>query len=259
MKVTIFYSWQSDLPNNTNRGFIERALNKAVESIKAEAEMVIDPCVERDVQGETGTPDIAHAIFRKIDKCRIFVGDVSIINPTATTDRKTPNPNVLLELGYAAKMLTWDYVICVYNTAFGSVKDLPFDLLTKLMCVYSVTEEEQNKSDERGKLASKLKSALVPILTRLAVNIAENSKQAKGTIQLTTHDWRLQFMHQNACMEYVPGDLSQATHADYSFELEAFNTGESTVLRNARVLFMQGDVELHSDTPRYKVGHRGRL
>jgi hypothetical protein len=126
MRVTIFYSWQSALPNNTNRGFIERALNKAVDSIKAEAEMVIEPCVERDVQGIPGTPDIAQTIFRKIDECRIFVGDVSIINSTATTDRKTPNPNVLIELGYAAKALTWDYVVCVYNTTFGSVKDLPF-------------------------------------------------------------------------------------------------------------------------------------
>jgi hypothetical protein len=175
MKVTIFYSWQSDLPNNTNRGLIERALHKAVESIKAEAEMVIVPCVERDVQGETGTPDIAHAIFRKIDQCRIFVGDVSIINPTTTTDRKTPNPNVLLELGYAAKTLTWDYVVCVYNMAFGSVKDLPFDLQTRLMCTYSATEEQATKSEERDKLTTKLKATLLPMLRRITDKVVEET------------------------------------------------------------------------------------
>src|SRR5476649_16046 len=97
MKVTIFYSWQSVLPNSTNRGFIERALTKAVESIKVEDEMVVEPCIERDVQGVPGTPDIAQTIFRKIDECRIFVGDVSIINSSATVDRKPPNPNVLIE------------------------------------------------------------------------------------------------------------------------------------------------------------------
>jgi hypothetical protein len=171
MKVTIFYSWQSDLPNNTNRGFIERALSKAIESIKAEAEMVIDPCLERDVQGETGTPDIAQTIFRKIDECRIFVGDVSIINPTTQIDRKTPNPNVLLELGYAARTLSWDYVICIYNTAFGDIKDLPFDLLTKLMCVYTVTKDQGEKSEEREKLTSKLKAALLPMLQRITHKI----------------------------------------------------------------------------------------
>src|SRR5271166_255280 len=173
MKVTIFYSWQSDLPNSTNRGFIERALHKAVETIKAEDEMVIDPCVERDVQGETGTPDIAQSIFRKIDECRIFVGDTSIINPRTKKDRKTPNPNVLLELGYAARSLTWEYVICVYNTAYGGVKNLPFDLQTRLMCTYSATEEQATKSEERDKLTAKLKAALLPMLQRITHKVVE--------------------------------------------------------------------------------------
>ena len=137
--------------------------------------MVIEPCMERDVQGETGTPDIAQTIFRKIDECRIFVGDVSIINPTSLTDRKTPNPNVLLELGYAARTLSWDYVICVYNTAFGNIKDLPFDLLTKLMCVYSVTEDQDVKAEERDKLTSKLKSSLLPMLQRITHKIVQDA------------------------------------------------------------------------------------
>lgn len=175
MKVTIFYSWQSASPNNTNRGFIEKALHKAIEAIKAEDEMVIDPCVERDVQGIPGTPDIAQAIFRKIDQCRIFVGDVTIINPSTSSDRKTPNPNVLIELGYAAKALTWDYVICIYNTAFGSVKDLPFDLQTRLMCTYSASEEQENKSEERDKLASKLRGALLPMLQQITHKFIEDS------------------------------------------------------------------------------------
>jgi hypothetical protein len=175
MRVTIFYSWQSALPNNTNRGFIERALNKAVESIKAEVEMAVEPCIERDVQGIPGTPDIAQTIFRKIDECRIFVGDVSIINSSATTDRETPNPNVLIELGYAAKALTWNYVVCVYNTAFGGVKDLPFDLQTRLMCTYSASEEQDKKSEERDVLASKLKAALIPMLRQITHKVVEDS------------------------------------------------------------------------------------
>src|SRR5262245_6229364 len=135
MKVTVFYSWQSDLPNNTNRGFIQRALEKAIESIKAQEELVIEPCLERDTAGVSGTPDIASTIFRKIDECHIFVGDVSIINPKTRSRRKTPNPNVLLELGYAAKKLTWDNVICVFNTASGKLGELPFDLRLRRMAL----------------------------------------------------------------------------------------------------------------------------
>lgn len=175
MRVTIFYSWQSDLPNNTNRGFIERALVKAIESIKTEEELVIEPCLERDTTGVSGTPDIASTIFRKIDECHIFIGDVSIINPKTRTGRKTPNPNVLLELGYAAKRLTWDNVVCVFNTACGKTEDLPFDLRLRRMSLYSATSEEENKAEERDRLASKLREALRPILQRLNQQVQEEA------------------------------------------------------------------------------------
>lgn len=174
MKVTIFYSWQSDLPNNTNRGLIERALQKAIDSIKADAETVLEPCLERDTAGVPGTPDIASTIFRKIDECQVFVGDVSIINANSP-DRKMPNPNVLLELGYAAKSVTWDNVICVFNTAFGDVGDLPFDLRLRRMCTYAVTAEQAVKADERDRLAAKLKEALTPVLKRHAVKVQEDA------------------------------------------------------------------------------------
>jgi hypothetical protein len=53
MRVTIFYSWQSDLPNNTNRGFIERALEKAIASIGTE-KRVGDRAGPRARQGGRG-------------------------------------------------------------------------------------------------------------------------------------------------------------------------------------------------------------
>jgi hypothetical protein len=175
MKVTIFYSWQSDLPNNTNWTFIEQAIRKAIKAIKADEETVLEPCIERDTVGVPGTPDISSTIFRKIDECQVFIGDVSIINPTTTVDRKMPNPNVLLELGYAAKTLTWDNVICVCNTAFGKAEELPFDLRLRRVCTYTATKEQENKAEEREKLAGKLKGALLPVLKRLAVKIEEDA------------------------------------------------------------------------------------
>lgn len=36
MPITIFYSWQSDLPNNLNRGLIRHALDDAVGKINAD-------------------------------------------------------------------------------------------------------------------------------------------------------------------------------------------------------------------------------
>ena len=52
---------------------------------------------DRDTKGNNGSPDITATIFDKIDKCVLFVCDVSIVNSNAD-GRKMPNPNVLVEL-----------------------------------------------------------------------------------------------------------------------------------------------------------------
>src|SRR5437016_4475569 len=100
MRRVVFYSWQSDLPNATNRTFIQKALEKAAASIAADESIEIEPVVDRDTQGVPGAPDIASTIFAKITAADIFVADVSITT-RPKTGRPTPNPNVLIELGYA--------------------------------------------------------------------------------------------------------------------------------------------------------------
>jgi len=104
MASTIFYSWQSDLPNATNRGFIQKALERAARSIRDDTSIHVEPVVDRDTTGVPGSPDIATTILQKIDNCDVFVCDVSIIN-SGHDQRPTPNPNVLFELGYALKQL----------------------------------------------------------------------------------------------------------------------------------------------------------
>jgi hypothetical protein len=101
MICRVFYSWQSDLPKNTNRGFIEQALESAAKSIRNDDSIRVEPVVDRDTAGAPGAPDIAQTILNKIDQSNVFVCDVSIID--RERPRPTPNPNVLIELGYALK------------------------------------------------------------------------------------------------------------------------------------------------------------
>jgi len=98
MASTIFYSWQSGLPNATNRGFIQKALENAVRSIGEDDTVKVEPVIDRDTASVPGSPDIAATIFEKIDNCDVFVCDVSIVN-ARSRKRPTPNPNVLIELG----------------------------------------------------------------------------------------------------------------------------------------------------------------
>jgi hypothetical protein len=150
MNNTIFYSWQSDLPNDSNRGFIESCLEKASKKISNFSPFSIDFVLDRDTKNEIGTPDIADSIFNKISKAKIFVADISIIN-SDYSGRKSPNPNVLLELGYASRLLGWDKIFCFYNLDYGNFEDLPFDLKQRRPITYSLNGEI--KSEVRGKLS----------------------------------------------------------------------------------------------------------
>src|SRR4051812_41463457 len=80
MNSTIFYSWQSDLPSPTNRGFIKTALEQAVKAIKLDASIEASPRVDQDTAGVPGSPDIPNTILQKIEHSSVFVGDVSITN-----------------------------------------------------------------------------------------------------------------------------------------------------------------------------------
>jgi hypothetical protein len=165
----IFYSWQSDLPNAGNRSFIEKALEIAARAVADE--LTVQPVIDRDTQGMPGAPDISRAIFDKIRSAAVFVADVSLITPTDSR-RHSPNPNVLLELGYALHALGEERVILVFNMASGRLEDLPFDLRTRRVLPYQAPAESTERAPERKMLASKLKDALTSALgSKLAVRV----------------------------------------------------------------------------------------
>ena len=118
MAVTVFYSWQSDTNQKVNRNFIEEALKKAIRKINADAELV--PAAREEVQfdkdtvGSPGTPAIVDAIFDKIDRCAVFVPDVTFV-ATTKVGRPTPNANVMIEYGWALKSRGHHQIVPVMN------------------------------------------------------------------------------------------------------------------------------------------------
>lgn len=155
----IFYSWQSDLPNSTNRGFIKDSIEKAVKLLKNEVS--VEARIESDTSGVTGSPDIVNTILSKINNSDIFVADISIV--TQTKERSTPNPNVLFELGYAMKALGDKRVIMIFNDSYGDTGDLPFDLGFKRQLVYSLAEGDE-KVEARKQIVKSLASAFKDII-----------------------------------------------------------------------------------------------
>jgi hypothetical protein len=159
MPRKVFYSWQSDRPNATNRGLILTALKAACADLGEDPTIDERPEVDHDTQGVPGAPDIVQTIFAKIDGANVFVADVSIIT-TDNESRPCPNPNVLIELGYAIKTLGWSRIILVMNTSFGGPELLPFDLKTKRVTPYRSAPEDTERAPERKKLQSILQAGL---------------------------------------------------------------------------------------------------
>lgn len=135
MPVTIFYSWQGDRPREHHHYLIRNALRGAIARISPSCDCEVDEALrlDHDTNGEPGTPEIAGAVFSKIDRCALFVADLTFVGVTNPADgavapEPIPNPNVLLELGYAASRVGWGRIICVMNTAYGAADEQIFDI-----------------------------------------------------------------------------------------------------------------------------------
>jgi hypothetical protein len=166
LEVKVFYSWQSDIKAASNRTLIQGALEAAVKDIRNDDSINVEPVIDRDTYGVSGSPDISSTIFAKIDNCQIFVADISIIN-SGSKNRPTPNPNVLIELGYAIKTVDWNQIILVQNVAYGNPELLPFDLRQRRILTYNSPENAESRKAERSKLQSVFFEAISSMVQEL--------------------------------------------------------------------------------------------
>ena len=97
---------------------------------------------DRDTKDELGSPDIRTSIFNKINHSKFFICDISI------NENQMPNPNVLIELGYAIKTLGWSKIICLFNSQTGKIEDLPFDINHNRVTAYTPNSENKKRISE---------------------------------------------------------------------------------------------------------------
>lgn len=160
MKVKVFYSWQSDIDFNNQA--IRDALKLAIIELEKNSDNPrIDPI--DSTSNLIGSKRIPDSILNDISNCDIFLCDLTIVGRSDMGTRKIPNPNVLIELGYAIAELGWHRTIVVFNEQFGELnKDLPFDIEKRSTLLCKI----QNKDDSNGKgvLKSRLKEWIQRII-----------------------------------------------------------------------------------------------
>jgi len=125
----IFFCWQDHLEPKHYRFFIRDALNRAIGKVQASLPKEAAHCVLRqdsDTMNRAGSVEIANTICQKIRASTMVVGDVTPVLKDG--DRFYPNPNVMLEVGYAGGAIGWNRVVCLYDSEICRPEELPFDI-----------------------------------------------------------------------------------------------------------------------------------
>ena len=166
MPFKVFYAWQSDRPYQVCRHLIRDALDDAKASLESDLEIqesLRDSIVvDQDTQGVSGSPPVAETILEKIREGNVFVADLTPTH-TGPDDCTTPNPNVLIEYGYALHALGHRRIIGVFNEAYGTTEELPFDLQHRRWPIrYRLSKDNgpESRRKVRKQLTKQLANAL---------------------------------------------------------------------------------------------------
>lgn len=188
---TVFWSWQSDYDENSCHFFVRDALKAAIEQISDA--MSLDPAdrpsLDHDTKGARGMVDIRSVILEKIQRCSLFVADLTPIG--RTNDGKwIPNPNVMIELGWAMHIPGAEYIIPVLNKAQGcTVESLPFDIRGRRVVQYSLDSKASTseRKAELSKLVALLHDAMEKELKLRATNIPSNRAVISKIVGVEPH------------------------------------------------------------------------
>jgi hypothetical protein len=188
---TIFYSWQSDRPTSVCRSFIERALQSAIDRLRADVEVEPslreDLVLDKDTKNTPGSPAIFDTIMAKIESSSIFVPDLTFVG-RRDDDRPVSNPNVLIEYGYALRKPGPARVLAVMNEAYGepTSSNMPFNLAhrrfpIRYALIESAGEEERKKA--RKSLTDTFESALRTIFDSVEY-LAEEAQRTPSALDI---------------------------------------------------------------------------
>ncbi len=189
MDVTVFYAWQDDRPGKCNRRLIHDAAEAACKRITDDPANDFEVRLDQDTAGRPGMCDIPNTILEKIRDCDVLLADLTFVgttDPEVTPRKQIPNPNVLMELGYAVGCKAtdesdgFDRVIGVMNVTYGKPEEQMFDIKRRRPISYELPEGSDKEQVQRARksLSKDTENALRTILNE-AVLPAEGEAGAK--------------------------------------------------------------------------------
>jgi hypothetical protein len=262
---TIFYSWQSDLPSDINKSFIESCVESAIKKLKDEYNIDSSPRndefkLDKDIQDTPGSPSIPDTIFKKIDMCTLFIADLTFVgktaeNPETKKIKTVPNPNVLIEYGYATKSKSEKRIIAVMNTEFGEPTDesMPFNIRHKKWPI----QYKLGSYDESGK-KTEVENALVESLYQNISVILKGEPTSQGTLEVAlvkgnskyyiSHDSKKIFIL--PCLKIKNLDKENVSVSIEDLEVQISGNwveADKSNFRGGMIVTKRGSVTIHPD------------
>ncbi len=250
MKPTkkIFYSWQSDLDNKSNRYLIRDLIKKATKQLRKSKESYSNIEYDSDTRKVSGSPDIMSTILRKIENCSVFISDITITN-SSRKGKKGCNSNVLFELGYAIAKLGDSRVICVFNTFYDDISNLPFDLRNR-RCLTYYFDPSKGKKDQKIeilKLESSLKLSIASVIenkySAVSIRFSNLKNEIESKILFISNITESNIHERRKSLR----NINLPIHRAIAPELIVLNNGQSSIIDYKIKIVITGDFEKIGD------------
>lgn len=196
MILHLFFSWQieTDTPKQHNKAFIWDCINAAVKMVQNKGELMgvfIKP--EEGVRDEAGTPDTIGKCEERINKCHIYISDMTIAEKYTWLEKKVaallrnkhrvgPNRNVISEYSRARATKGSGQIITVMNTINGKVEAdnelFPIDIRKYRFPITFTLKRDEDYCDKADYQRVKSK-----FIEELSVAIAASAKVALSHIK----------------------------------------------------------------------------
>lgn len=228
---TVFYAWQSDRDANTTRYLIRDALEQAIARLVSDQSIAASPTLVEGPGDIFGAEGIAEKVLRNIERADFAVFDMTFIAMREDVEGAAgiPNPNVMLEAGYARANLSEQNLLYPLNTAYGAPLHLPFDLGYCGIVPFLAREDCSDVAGVTQMLADALFDKMLPIYRRMEDEARAVAASQRPNVSLfinarrgsNTGPWRnytlsidAQAEHMDAVVDYtieveVPSDLVQ--------------------------------------------------
>jgi len=248
----IFYSWQSDLDDRFEMDqirFIENAINKIKTSDKIGDKTFL---IDKATRDTSGAINIIESIDSKIKQCDIFIADISIINKGSKKFRKTPNPNVMYELGLAVESVGWNSIIFVMNEHFGSFDDLPFDIKTRRAITFNLPVGQKSDKSVSKTLSEQIVGAIITCADKdPKLRLKEISNALKDS------EWEVyNFTNGNTDTSEIKGivRIKQLFRHIYSFDFDSYETQNRFMLGDWKARFFVNESNLTTAELAFRSG-----